>query len=686
MAATQAAQILEELNEPQREAVMHGDSPLLIVAGAGTGKTKTLAHRVAWQIAQGVDCSRILLLTFTRRAAAEMVRRVDQILREMDDSQTRVQRVSRKLMGGTFHSVGARLLRRFGSLIGLESDFTIMDRGDAEDLLHVLRQRLGLADSGARFPTKSTCMDIYSRCVNSRQRLADILPQQFPWCLDWEEELKQLFELYVETKERHQVADYDDLLLFWHALSAEPRGQRELAARFDRIFVDEYQDTNSLQAEILLQMNPSGKGLTVVGDDAQSIYSFRSATVRNILDFPQQFSDSRVVVLEQNYRSTQPILTATNALIAESTEAHAKQLWTDRTDGDRPWIVQCTDEDEQTDFVVGRVLEHRERGTQLKQQAVLFRASHHSIELEVELSRRNVPYHKYGGLKFIETAHVKDLLAFLKLAENPRDLVAGMRVLMLLPGVGGKRSERLLTQLAKAEGQFEVWRDAVPAAAAEPHWDSFVSLMTALQHRGEDGNVPASLYEVRQFYSPLLEQRYDNSTARMRDLEQIEQVSGRFPDRATFLSEITLDPPSSTQDLAGDPHLDEDYLILSTIHSAKGLEWDCVFVLHAADGNIPSDMATKSAAEIEEERRLLYVALTRARNQLYVCHPLRYYFHNRFRSDAHSYSQLSRFLTGGAQPHFETRQAEWGDEEPPDPLTADTTTADIRRRQRGMWS
>lgn len=582
MADFEVAAILEELNGPQRQAVCHGDSPLLIIAGAGTGKTKTLAHRVALQISQGVEPSRILLLTFTRRAAAEMTRRVDAILRELvqsDESASGARKSAvRRLVGGTFHSVGTRLLRRYGRLIGLEPEFTILDRGDAEDLMQVLRNDMDLARTGTRFPKKGTCVEIYGRCVNTQERISQILPRHFPWCLEFEDELKQLFEAYVDAKERHQVLDYDDLLLFWQALVNEPRAQKEISERFDRIFVDEYQDTNTLQADILKQMSPEGTGVTVVGDDAQSIYSFRSATVRNILDFPSQFAGTEVVKLEQNYRSTQQILNATNEVIAESSEAHPKTLWSENTSGARPWIIQCVDDEEQSEWVIERILEHRERGTELRQQAVLFRASHHSAGLEVELARRNVPFHKYGGLKFVETAHVKDMLGFLRLAENPRGLIAGMRVLMLMPGIGGRRAQQLLESLAEAGGNFEAWQAFKAPASTEPFWNGFVRLMTRLKAAGDEGMLQTAIEQVHGFYTPLLELRYDHAASRTRDLEQLQEVASRFPDRTTFLSEMTLDPPSSTQDLAGDPHLDDDYLILSTIHSAKGLEWDAAYI------------------------------------------------------------------------------------------------------------
>ena len=457
--------ILAELNNEQRQAVLHGDEPLLVIAGAGTGKTATLAHRVAYRIATGTDPGRILLLTFTRRASAEMLRRVDGILRRLEAETRRaaaegdpddigparrqaVQAASAKVWGGTFHATATRLLRLHGRSIGLDPSFTILDRGDAEDLMGVLRTELGLSKNDRRFPLKGTCMDIYSRCVNARESVDQTIETSFPWCKDEAEELRRLFAAYVDRKATQSVLDYDDLLLFWHGLLTDERVARAMRSRFDHVLVDEYQDTNRLQSEILRMLCPDGKRLTVVGDDAQSIYSFRAATVRNILDFPHQFDGVRVVTLEQNFRSTQPILDATNEIISAATERHAKNLWSRREDGAKPRLVACEDEDEQTEFIIHTVLDHREAGLALHRQAVLFRASHHSLALEIELARRNIPFRKYGGLRFVETAHVKDLMAFLRLAENPRDLMAGTRVLMLLPGVGPKKAQSLMERLA----------------------------------------------------------------------------------------------------------------------------------------------------------------------------------------------------------------------------------------------
>ena len=457
--------LLQKLNPQQREAATHGDSPLLIVAGAGTGKTATLVHRVAWLIAQGVDPGRILLLTFTRRAAAEMLRRVENLLRHLQpprepvrERPAELRRRARfhvgRLWGGTFHAVATRLLRRYGKAIGLPPGFTIHDRADAEDLMNVVRTELGLAKTDQRFPKKGTCMDIYSRCVNAREKLEQALVRHFPWCLEWGAELKRLFSGYVDRKEACGVLDYDDLLLYWHGLLEDPKAGPIVRGQFDCVLVDEYQDTNLLQAEIVYQLSPQGRGVTVVGDDAQSIYSFRAATVRNILDLPEHYPDTKIIRLEQNYRSTQPILEATNRVIGLAAERYAKNLWSDRQEGQRPVQVTCEDEVEQADFVIRKILEHREAGIALRRQAVLFRASHHSMLLEAELTARHIPFHKYGGLKFVETAHVKDLLAFLRLAENPRDEVAAARILPLMPGVGPVKARQLSRDACRGGRRF----------------------------------------------------------------------------------------------------------------------------------------------------------------------------------------------------------------------------------------
>ncbi len=681
-------QALTRLNPRQREGATHRGGALLIVAGAGTGKTATLVHRVTWLIAQGVAPGRMLLLTFTRRAAAEMLRRVERLLgytakaADPSSSANTPARATR-VWGGTFHAVATRLLRRFGKTIGLPPGFSIHDRADSEDLMNVLRAELGFAKTDKRFPQKGTCMAIYSRCVNARQQLQQVLKQDFPWCDPWAEELKTLFDAYVDRKEAGAVHDYDDLLLYWLALLEEPATGNTQRRMFDHVLVDEYQDTNALQADIVHGLRPDGSGLTAVGDDAQSIYSFRAATVRNILDFPRQYPGTTVVTLEQNYRSSQAILEATNGVIALAKERFTKNLWSDRAEGARPGLILCDDEDDQTEWVVRQILEHRESGIDLRRQAVLFRASHHSIMLEAALAHANIPFHKYGGLKFIEAAHVKDLMAFLRLAENPRDVVAGARALLLLPGVGPVKARQLMESLMESGGDFRVWVQCrLPAAAAEA-WPRFVQLLRGLAQNAEP--LPAQVGRVRAFYGPLLETKYDFAEPRLRDLEQLEQLASKYRSRQRMLQELTLDPPSSTQDLAGPPRLDDDYLVLSTIHSSKGLEWDAAYVIHASDGNIPSDMATKSAEGIEEERRLFYVALTRAKNWLYVCCPLRYHFRPRA-SDAHGFAQLTRFLSAAVQSRFDRQCAGLAPaDDKPLPIGTTLHSRAVRRRAKTLW-
>ncbi len=677
-------EVLASLNSAQHAAATHGDSPLLIIAGAGTGKTTTLAHRVAHHIASGTDPRRILLLTFTRRAASQMTRRVDAILRRLR-GEGRAGPGGSQVWSGTFHAIATRLLRLHGVAIDLDPSFTIMDRGDSEDLMGVVRTRLKLTRTDRRFPQKGTCLDIYSRCVNSSAPLAEVLGTSFPWCREHEDDLKRLFAAYVDHKLETGVLDYDDLLLYWLGLLQDPLAGAEVRKRFDKVLVDEYQDTNALQAGIVSLLRPDGTGITAVGDDAQSIYSFRAADVRNILDFPSLFPDVAVLPLEQNYRSTKPLLDATNRVIGEAAERHAKELWTAREGGERPAIVTCRDEDEQSDFVVRRALELRENGLALKHQAVLFRAAHHSLPLEMELQRRNIPYRKYGGLKFTETAHVKDLAALLRLAGNPRDVSAGLRVLTLLPGVGPQAAQRLMEALAESGGDFMTWADlASPAPAAKTHWAGLTSLLLDLT-RPDAMDLTAQVHAAREVYAPLLERRYDNATARLRDLEQIERLAARFGNRSDMLAELALDPPAWAEELAGPPVLDEDYLILSTMHSAKGLEWDAVFVIHAADGNIPSDMACGSVEEVEEERRLFYVACTRAKDWLYVCFPLRYYKSPWNHTDAHGYAQLTRFVSEAGRSAFRDEAGGTGattDDAPADPVASG---ASIRGRLREMW-
>jgi DNA helicase-2/ATP-dependent DNA helicase PcrA len=690
--AERLAEALSQLNDEQRAAVLHGVDaalgeapqdarPLLVIAGAGSGKTSTLAHRVAHLIAGGTDPQRILLLTFSRRAAQEMERRAGQVLVRV--LGLRAEAPPALPWAGTFHGVGARLLREYASQIGLAENFTIHDRGDAEDLMGLVRHEIGLSSTARRFPQKGTCLAIYSRTVNTCAPLDRVLKEAFPWCAEWEAELKRLFGAYVEAKQQQQVLDYDDLLLYWAGMVAEPALAAQVGARFDHVLVDEYQDTNLLQASILRALKPDGRGVTVVGDDAQSIYSFRGATVRNILDFPQQFSQpARIVTLERNYRSTQPILDVSNAVIAAAAERHAKTLWTDKASAGRPQLVVVPDEAQQARFVCERVLAQREGGLALKSQAVLFRTSAHSAALELELARRNIPFVKYGGLKFLEAAHVKDLLAVLRFAHNPRGRMAGFRVTQMIPGIGPVTSTRLLDAMAEAADPGAAVQAFLPPGAAQVEWARFAESYAAL--RAPELAWPADMELALAWYLPHLERLHDDASLRRGDIEQLARLAAGYASRERFLTELTLDPPEATSDRPGPPLLDEDYLILSTIHSAKGQEWKSVHVLNVVDGCIPADVA-QGPQELEEERRLLYVAMTRARDHLHLLVPQRFYVTQQaVRGDRHLYAGRTRFIAAADAGRFE--QVTW----PPPPerpphVPAPSATIDLLSRMRAAW-
>lgn len=677
---------LDKLNAEQRRAVEYGEGcvagPLLVIAGAGSGKTNTLAHRVAHLIAKGADPRRILLMTFSRRAASEMARRVERILGETMGRDAAII-ADALTWAGTFHGIGARLLREYAHEIGLSPSFSIHDREDSADLMNLVRHELGFSKTESRFPAKGTCLAIYSRAVNAQAPLDEVLGSAFPWCAGWAAELKTLYAGYVEAKQAQSVLDYDDLLLYWAQMASEPELAKDLGSRFDHVLVDEYQDTNRLQASILLALKPDGAGLTVVGDDAQSIYSFRAAEVRNILDFPTQFAvAAETIMLEQNYRSTDAILNAANAVIGEAAERFTKNLWTDRRSLERPSLVTVRDEVDQANYVCEQILAAREEGIALKKQSVLFRASHHSGPLEIELTRRNIPFVKFGGLKFLDAAHVKDVLAVLRFAENPRDRVSGFRVLQLLPGIGPSAAAEIIDSMAMSlDEAMGLARYRAPLRAAED-WPVFVEAFSSLR---TSGKWPTDLERVRLWYEPHLERIHEDAMVRRADLLQLEQIASTYPTRERFLTELTLDPPESTSDQAGPPHLDEDYLILSTIHSAKGQEWTKVFVLNTVDGCIPIDLRAGSEDEIEEERRLLYVAMTRAKDSLHLITPQRFFVTGQAtRGDRHMYASRTRFISASMLQHFE--QTAWPKSE------AGTASGRIPRapvdlgaRMRGMW-
>jgi DNA helicase-2/ATP-dependent DNA helicase PcrA len=613
--------MLDHLNPEQRAAATHDGGPLLILAGAGTGKTTALSARVAWLVERGTAPERILLLTFTRRAAREMLQRVG----AMTGGRSGV-------LGGTFHSVAHRFVRMHAASLGLEPQFAVLDAGDAADLLDLIREEHGHARERRRFPRPATLLDVYSRTVNFGRPLSEVVAESFPWCEDHVDAMGTMFKAYAARKRALGALDLDDLLLYWRALAQDEVVGPALEESFDHVLIDEYQDVNGLQVEIVRALRRRRRELTVVGDDLQAIYGWRAASAEHILSFGEHFPGAAVVTLERNYRSAQQLLGTANALADDFTRAYRKRLRAERAGGSAPQLIFCRDDAAQAVEVCERVLEAREQGIDLRKQAVLMRTSHDSDLLELELQRRRIPFVKYGGLRYLEAAHVKDLLALFRLLENPRNELAWFRVLQLLEGVGPVTARKATNELL-AGG---TWPKAEPLLAA-----------LAAGRRADGPGQQAEL--LRDALAPLIEERYPDGAIRLADLERLVEAARQAPDLGHFASELALDPPQSSGDLAGPPHLDEDYLVLSTVHSAKGLEWEAVHVLALYDGNFPADMACGSGESIEEERRLLYVAITRARRRLHLYVPVRYYHRPFGRDDAHGYGKPSRFLTAAVR-------------------------------------
>jgi DNA helicase-2/ATP-dependent DNA helicase PcrA len=697
--STPPAQQLGSLNAPQRRAATYGEAlpggkgfrsgPLLIVAGAGTGKTNTLAHRVAHLAMSGVDPARILMLTFTRRASVEMKRRANEIMREAFDDKlgNKAQALSQRLTwAGTFHSVGNRLLRHYAKHVGLDPSFTVLDRGDAADLLDTVRTELGYSGKGQRFPRKDTCLGIYSYRVNTQKSLKDTLESQYSWCSHWEEDIAKLLRAYVERKSQFRVLDLDDLLLYWHAMMSEDRIAKSVSAHFDHVLVDEYQDTNKLQGDILTALKPDGQGVTVVGDDAQAIYSFRAAAVENILGFPDRFRPkAEVVTLAQNFRSSQSVLDAANALMADAPRQYRKHLLSMRGQGPRPKLVTVDDLPTQAEFICTRVLASREAGIALRRQAVLFRTGAHSDVLEVELTKRKIPFVKYGGLKFLEAAHVKDLLSVLRWADNPRNQIAAFRVLQFMPGMGPVNAKKALDHFVAGNHDFKSFESFQPPGEANVAWKKFNDLCKILADPTREWRGQIAL--IREWYKPHMERMYEHVHMRIGDLDQLELLSSQYQTRERFVTELTLDPPQSTSDQGSGAHQDEDYLVLSTVHSAKGMEWDQVFVLNVVDGSFPNEFSTGKAELVEEERRLLYVAMTRARNELTCVVPLRFQITSQPKSsDGHVYGGRSRFLTEKVIKCFDEQTFQGSNVDVKiEETAADSGTIDVASRLKQMW-
>ena len=603
----------QELNPQQLAAVEVVDGPALVIAGAGSGKTRVLVYRVARLIDMGVDPASILLLTFTRKAAQEMLGRVGLLIGPQSD----------RVMGGTFHSVANVLLRRYGRTIGLEPGFTILDRGDSEDLVNLVRAQTGLTETGKRFPRKKTIADLFSKCANTMQPLEDVLLTEYSHFGEYLGELTKLQKAYESTKRQRQLVDYDDLLTrLRELLTVDEQARQTISAIYRYMLVDEYQDTNRLQADVVRKLAATHENVMVVGDDSQSIYSFRGASFRNIMEFPALFPGTRMFKLEENYRSTQSILALANDILKGATEKYSKTLFTQKGQGERPALVEVIGENSQSRFVAQKILELREEGVPLDEMAVLFRSSFHAFDLEIELTKRDVPFVKRGGFKFLETAHVKDLLAHLRIVHNPLDTVSWNRSLLLVDGVGQKRSRDLLTQLVGSEAPYEVLRQGGGRSAL-----GLRNLAAALESVGnvEDGSPADQVNRLLEYYYPILKEQYDDYPKRIRDLEHLMVMAERYGALEEFLADVTLEPPNESVTGIEAQDRDDERLVLSTIHSAKGLEWRCVFVIWLVDGRFPSSYSFLTEEELEEERRLLYVAVTRAKQFLYLTFPVQVY-------------------------------------------------------------
>jgi DNA helicase II / ATP-dependent DNA helicase PcrA len=616
------------LNRQQLAAVTAGEGPSLVIAGAGSGKTRTLVYRVAYLIDSGIDPSQILLLTFTRKSSQEMLDRAGELIGVR----------SERVRGGTFHSVANMLLRRYGRSIGLEPGFTILDRGDAEDLIALVRAQLGLNEKDKRFPRKGTIAEMFSKSENTLRPLAEIVVEEFDHFSDHLDALEQLQRGYQASKRQRQLVDYDDLLVLLRRLVMEDEGvRRTISSLYRYILVDEYQDTNRLQADVVRHLASTHQNVMVVGDDAQSIYAFRGATFKNIMEFPSLFPGTIIYKLEENYRSTQPILNLANTIIEAATERYSKHLFTRKLDGPLPVLVEAAGENAQSRFIAQKILELREEGVPLSEMAVLFRSSFHSFDLEIELSRHGLPFVKRGGVKFIETAHVKDLLAHMRVVANPLDAVSWHRVLMLVEGVGPKKAQDVMAALVKSDKPYSALREMTGRSGK-----GLKDLALTLESLAGSGDLrPAEqVNHIYEYYLPILKEHYDDYPKRMRDLDHLQTIAEGYQEVETFLSDLALEPPDGSVAGVEATDRDDERLVLSTIHSAKGLEWQCVFVIWIVDGRFPSVYSFSEDAGLEEERRLFYVSVTRAKRHLYLTYPINVFD----RGSGMILSKPSRFL------------------------------------------
>lgn len=626
-----------ELNPQQFEAVTNIHGPQLVIAGAGSGKTRTLIYRVAFLVENNIQPGSILLLTFTRKAAQEMMRRAAFILDER----------CAKVAGGTFHSFANFMLRKYATLVKYHPNFNIVDRGDAEDIINIIRTELELNKKERRFPRKTTIMDIISKSINKCIAIEDVLYDDYPHFAEELDEIIKISDKYKKFKQQKFVMDYDDLLVNLRDLLKENEPVKEkISDTYRYIMVDEFQDTNKLQAEIAALLAYKHQNIMAVGDDSQSIYSFRGANFRNIMDFPSMFPDTTITTLEQNYRSTRPILELTNAIIENAREKYSKKLFSDIPGQEKPAYLKTIDETEQAEFVAQRVLELREEGVHLNKMAVLFRASWHANELEVELKNRNIPYVKYGGIKFAEAAHIKDVLSFMRVLNNPFDDIAWLRALTLLEGIGPANANKIIAEILKKNGELSGL--VAGEFSTKKFFPDLQELHKLLSFLKKSTLRPADqLEKVIIYYTPIFELQYDDYRRRTGDLDSLLRISQRYKTLEEMLTDVVLEPPDTSQVGVEPSDKDDEKLVLSTIHSAKGLEWHSVFIIHLVEGFFPSPRSLEREEDVEEERRLFYVAATRAQRNLYLVtpeiEPRSWGYYNDF--SGHMFAQPCRFIT-----------------------------------------
>jgi DNA helicase II / ATP-dependent DNA helicase PcrA len=635
----------EQLNASQYEAVSALDGAYLVIAGAGSGKTRTLVYRVSRLIELGTDPSSILLLTFTRKAAKEM----------MDRAAILLDNRCSKINGGTFHSFANLTLRKYAKAVNLDNGFSILDQGDSEDVINLIRAQLNLSQHKKRFPNKATLLKVLSLSVNTGRTIEEILEEEYPHFVEYTDKFLDISKIYKSYKQKNSLLDYDDLLLYLRdfLLGLTPAA-RSFLNTIKYVMVDEYQDTNKLQAEIIQGLSQLNNNIMVVGDDSQSIYSFRGANFKNIMLFPNLFKDVKVITLEENYRSTQEVLNFANHIIERAIEKYPKHLFTRKVGGELPGIISAANENMQSRFITERILELREEGIPLSDMAVLFRSSFHSFDLEIELNKANIPYIKFGGMKFIETAHVKDMLAFLRIAFNPNDYVSWYRVLLLHEGIGPKKAQIIMDELAAQKVSIKVH----PVNALTKNTgDKLYNLFNLLHEIHTKNQLPADKAEiVFKYYEPIFREKYDDFNKRKKDLDIFMNISENYKSLDTFLSDMALEPPQDSVTDVSPEDKEKEYLTLSTIHSAKGLEWHSVFILHAIDGFFPSGQSFDKIETLEEERRLMYVATTRAKQNLYVCYPMQIFD----RQQGITFAKPSRFIEGIDEEMAETWLLEEG--------------------------